>query len=96
MNVAAPWERTPGRLGKVEKRSGHHGANRVVTNILLSSIAAPVPIEPRHGVMEQHRAARSIAAPVPIEPVMGVMEQHRAARQDRTAEIRRAPATESM
>src|SRR5262249_33248667 len=37
------------RLGEVEKRRGHHSTDRVATNVLLSSIAAPVPIKPRHG-----------------------------------------------
>jgi len=37
------------RFGKIEKRGGHHDANRVVTNVLASSVAAAVPIKPYHG-----------------------------------------------
>jgi hypothetical protein len=60
------------RLGKVEKRGSHHGADRVVTNILLSSIAAPVPIKPP-SVMEQTSSGspstlRGAPRPPPLLP----------------------------
>jgi hypothetical protein len=37
------------RFGKIEKRGSHHDANRVATNVLSPSVAAAVPIKPRHG-----------------------------------------------
>src|SRR5262249_16723913 len=67
------------RLGKVEKRGSHHGADRVATNILLSSIAAPVPIKPRHGGNGANieRVAKHVAGcTAPTASIATVVPQH--------------------
>ncbi len=65
------------RLGKVEKRGSHYGADRVATNVLLSSIAARVPIKPRHWGYGANieRLAKYVAGP-PTASIATVVPQH--------------------
>src|SRR5262249_9398162 len=67
------------RLGKIEKRVGHHGADRVAPNVLLSSVAAPVPIKPSHGGYGANieRLAKHVAGcAAPTASIATVVPQH--------------------
>src|SRR5262249_39081186 len=67
------------RLGKVEKRGSHHGADRVATNVLLSSIATPVPIKPRHrgnGANIERVAKHVAGCTAPAASIAAVVPQH--------------------
>ena len=69
-----------GDLEKLEERGNHHGADRVATNVLLSSIAAPVPIKPRHGGYGANieRLTKHVAgSTAPTASIATVVPQHR-------------------
>jgi hypothetical protein len=67
------------RLGKLEKRGSHDGADRVTADILLASVAAAVSKEPRHGFQgaEFEPVTEDIAGcSRPTAPVSAVVSQH--------------------
>src|SRR5262249_25099050 len=67
-------------FGKLEKRRGHDGADRVAADVLSPRIAAAVAKEPRHGVYRAHfepdtehiaRCVRPTASMPPLVPQHG-------------------------
>jgi hypothetical protein len=57
--VARPFSKiVAAGFGKLEKREGHDGADRVATDVLSPSVAAAVSKEPRHWAYRAAHRAR--------------------------------------